>query len=59
MDGDINMALDALAFSKFVIGQPVPRNEDPTLRGQGRHTDDLNLPAWLTRSLLAAATHMV
>src|SRR5262249_12871185 len=27
------------------IGQPVPRNEDPILlRGQGRYTDDLNLP---------------
>ena len=45
MDGDINTALDALAFSKFAIGQPVPRNEDPTLLcGQGRYTDDLNLP---------------
>jgi len=45
MDGDINIAVDALAFSKFAIGQPVPRNEDPTLlRGQGRYTDDLNLP---------------
>jgi len=45
MDGDINTALDALAFSKFAIGQPVPRNEDPTLlRGQGRYTDDVNLP---------------
>jgi aerobic carbon-monoxide dehydrogenase large subunit len=43
MDGDIN--IDALAFSKFAIGQPVPRNEDPTLlRGEGRYTDDLNLP---------------
>ena len=45
MDGDINTALDALAFSKFAIGQPVPRNEDPTLlRGEGRYTDDLSLP---------------
>jgi aerobic carbon-monoxide dehydrogenase large subunit len=45
MDGDINIAIDALAFSKFAVGQPVPRNEDPTLlRGQGRYTDDLNLP---------------
>jgi aerobic carbon-monoxide dehydrogenase large subunit len=45
MDGDINTALDALAFSKFAIGQPVPRNEDPMLlRGEGRYTDDLNLP---------------
>lgn len=45
MDGDINAAIDALAFSKFAIGQPVPRNEDQTLlRGQGRYTDDLSLP---------------
>ena len=43
MDGDVN--LDRLAFSKFAVGQPVPRNEDPILlRGQGRYTDDLNLP---------------
>jgi carbon-monoxide dehydrogenase large subunit len=43
MDGDIN--LDQLALTKFGIGQPVPRNEDPMLvRGHGRHTDDLNLP---------------
>ncbi|MGH7061344.1 MAG: xanthine dehydrogenase family protein molybdopterin-binding subunit, partial [Stellaceae bacterium] len=43
MDGDAN--IDQLAFSKFAIGQPVPRNEDPTLlRGQGRYSDDLNLP---------------
>ena len=43
MDGDAN--LDRLAFSKFAVGQPVPRNEDQTLlRGQGRYTDDLSLP---------------
>ena len=43
MDGDIN--IDQLAFTKFAVGQPVPRNEDPILlRGQGRYTDDLNLP---------------
>jgi len=30
---------------KFGIGQPVPRQEDPTLlQGQGRYTDDINLP---------------
>ena len=35
MDGDIN--LDQLALTKFGIGQPVPRNEDPMLvRGHGR-----------------------
>src|SRR5688572_8390328 len=35
--------------AKFGIGQPVPRNEDPKLlRGEGRYTDDINLPgqAW-------------
>jgi aerobic carbon-monoxide dehydrogenase large subunit len=33
-----------LAFTKFGIGQPVPRKEDPTLlRGEGRYSDDLNL----------------
>jgi CO/xanthine dehydrogenase Mo-binding subunit len=43
MDGDIS--LDQLAFSKFAVGQPVPRNEDPMLvSGQGRYTDDLSLP---------------
>lgn len=31
--------------AKFGIGQPVPRSEDPyLLRGEGRYTDDLNLP---------------
>jgi CO/xanthine dehydrogenase Mo-binding subunit len=45
VDGDINIAIDALAFSKFALGQPVPRNEDPTLLcGEGRYTDDLSLP---------------
>ena len=30
---------------KFAVGQPVPRTEDPTLvQGQGKYTDDLNLP---------------
>src|SRR5882757_9915773 len=43
MDGNID--IDRLALTKFGIGQPVPRNEDPMLvRGQGRYTDDLNLP---------------
>ena len=43
---------------KFGVGQPVPRKEDPTLlRGQGRYTDDLNLPgqayAVMVRSQIA------
>jgi carbon-monoxide dehydrogenase large subunit len=30
---------------KFGIGQPVPRQEDPTLlKGQGRYSDDISLP---------------
>src|SRR5258708_6043996 len=33
------------ALTKFGIGQPVPRTEDPRLlRGQGRYTDDISLP---------------
>jgi aerobic carbon-monoxide dehydrogenase large subunit len=45
VDANINIEIDALAFSKFALGQPVPRNEDPTLlRGEGRYTDDLSLP---------------
>jgi carbon-monoxide dehydrogenase large subunit len=43
MDGNID--IEQLALTKFGIGQPVPRNEDPILlRGDGRYTDDLNLP---------------
>src|SRR5712691_3451906 len=34
-------AADKLDSMKFGIGQPVPRQEDPTLlQGQGRYTDD-------------------
>ena len=34
------------ALQQFGVGQPVLRTEDPTLvRGQGRFTDDINLPA--------------
>src|SRR5471030_2870619 len=48
----------ALALMKFGVGQPVPRMEDPTLlRGQGRYTDDQNLPgqahAVMVRSKIA------
>src|ERR1044071_7177851 len=39
------MAANDLSLMKFGIGQPVPRQEDPTLlRGQGRYTDDMTLP---------------
>lgn len=38
------LAASNLDSMKFGVGQPVPRQEDPTLlRGQGRYTDDLNL----------------
>jgi carbon-monoxide dehydrogenase large subunit len=34
----------ALSLTKFGIGQPVRRSEDPKLvRGEGRYTDDINL----------------
>jgi carbon-monoxide dehydrogenase large subunit len=34
-----------LALTKFAIGQPVPRSEDPKLvRGEGQYTDDIQLP---------------
>ena len=37
-----------LMNEKFAVGQPVSRKEDPVLlRGQGRYTDDLNLPGQL------------
>ncbi|MGH6682727.1 MAG: xanthine dehydrogenase family protein molybdopterin-binding subunit [Pseudolabrys sp.] len=35
----------ALSLTKFGVGQPVRRTEDPTLvRGDGRYTDDINIP---------------
>jgi aerobic carbon-monoxide dehydrogenase large subunit len=35
----------ALSMTKFGIGQPVLRSEDPKLvRGEGRYTDDINCP---------------
>src|SRR5271170_302716 len=49
------------ALTKFGIGQPVPRTEDPRLlRGEGRYTDDINLPgqayAVMVRSRYAHGT---
>ncbi len=36
---------NTLSLTKFGIGQPVRRSEDPTLvRGEGRYTDDINRP---------------
>ena len=45
----------AWAVEKFAVGQAVPRTEDPRLlRGEGRYTDDVNLPGqaygWVVRS---------
>ncbi len=38
----MNMHVDQM---KFAVGQPVTRKEDPKLlRGEGRYTDDINLP---------------
>ena len=35
----------ALSLTKFGVGQPVRRSEDPKLvRGEGRYTDDINRP---------------
>jgi hypothetical protein len=44
LSGD-DLAAERLAVEKFAVGQSVPRSEDPMLlRGQGRYTDDVNLP---------------
>jgi carbon-monoxide dehydrogenase large subunit len=50
-----------LALTKFGIGQPVPRSEDPKLlRGAGSYSDDINLAgqayAVMVRSRLAHGT---
>src|SRR6266568_1638226 len=45
------------ALTKFGIGQPVPRKEDPKLlRGEGRYTDDINLPGQLY-AVIARSRH--
>jgi aerobic carbon-monoxide dehydrogenase large subunit len=50
-----------LVNERFAVGQPVSRKEDPVLlRGEGRYTDDLNLPGQLhgvmVRSRIAHGT---
>jgi carbon-monoxide dehydrogenase large subunit len=41
----MDIATEAWDEERFAVGQPVPRHEDPVLlRGEGRYTDDLNLP---------------
>jgi len=54
----MNIQDTAANRSAYAIGQPVPRKEDSTLlRGQGRYTDDINLPdqvhAYMLRSSVA------
>jgi carbon-monoxide dehydrogenase large subunit len=54
----MNIQDTAKSRSAYAIGQPVPRKEDATLlRGQGRYTDDINLPgqvyAYMLRSTVA------
>jgi carbon-monoxide dehydrogenase large subunit len=42
---DDRTAEATLPLTKFGVGQPVPRSEDPTLvRGEGRYTDDISRP---------------
>ncbi len=46
----MNAPFDTIDYAeaKYAIGQPVSRKEDPVLlRGQGRYTDDINLPGQL------------
>ncbi len=41
---DVPYKVEDLSLTKFGIGQPVPRSEDPyLLRGEGRYTDDVKL----------------
>jgi carbon-monoxide dehydrogenase large subunit len=48
---------ESLALSKFGIGQPVRRTEDPVLvQGQGRYTDDINLPGQ-AYAVIVRSTH--
>ena len=43
MNGQVD--LTQFAEERYAVGQPVPRKEDPVLlRGEGRYSDDLNLP---------------
>src|SRR5882672_12293508 len=58
---NVPIAADNAHLLKFGIGQPVPRQEDPTLlKGQGRYSDDVQLPntvhAVMVRSQIAHGT---
>jgi hypothetical protein len=46
----------ALSLTKFAIGRPVLRSEDPKLvRGEGRYTDDINRPSQVYAVMVGAA----
>ncbi|OAF09932.1 carbon monoxide dehydrogenase [Bradyrhizobium centrolobii] len=48
---------NAIALQKYGVGQPVRRKEDDTLvRGQGRYTDDFNLPGQ-AYAVIVRSTH--
>ena len=54
----MNIQDTSASRSAYAIGEPVKRKEDGTLlRGQGRYTDDINLPgqayAYILRSSVA------
>ncbi len=54
----MNIQPTAATRSSFGIGEPIQRKEDPKLlRGEGRYTDDINLPgqayAYILRSSIA------
>ena len=54
----MNIQNNSSTRSSVAIGEPVLRKEDPQLlRGQGRYTDDINLPnqayAYILRSTIA------
>ena len=54
----MNIQDTATTRSAYAIGEPVKRKEDSQLlRGQGRYTDDINLPnqayAYILRSTIA------
>jgi carbon-monoxide dehydrogenase large subunit len=41
----VHADLTQFVEERYAVGQPVPRKEDPVLlRGQGRYSDDMNLP---------------
>ena len=45
-----------LADTRFAVGQPVARKEDPILlRGEGRYTDDLSLPGQAYAAIVRSA----